>query len=171
VHELIFRGVDDSGVALRAVLGSAEQACAAESLLVFLLPLLSPSLHAFARFCLNFPQKAHTVGEVASALGVNRKTLVNYSARACLPAPATLLGWCRLLLATHYLVATTRTVERIALRLDFPSDTALRNMMKRYTGMRAQELRHPGGIELIFGKLTHALAAHRAACEGQAARV
>ena len=163
VHELVFRGVDDSGVALRAVLGSAEHACAAEGLLATLLPLLPPSLHPFARYCLNFPHRAHTVGEVAHALGVNRKTLVNYCARARLPAPATLLGWCRLLLATHYLVATTRTVERIALRLDFPSDTALRNMMKRYTGMRAQELRHPGGTDLLFAKLASILAAHRAA--------
>jgi AraC-like DNA-binding protein len=167
VHELVFRGVDDSGIALRAVLGSAEQSCAAEVILGSLLPLLPPTLHPFARYCLNFPQSAHTVEEVACALGVNRKTLVNYCARACFPAPATLLGWCRLLLATHFLVTTTRTVEKIALRLDFPSDTALRNMMKRYTGMRARELRHPGGMLLVFGKLASVLAAHRTAHSAQ----
>ena len=60
-----------------------------------------------------------------------------------------------------YLGTTTRTVERIALQLDFASDTALRNMIKRYTGMRAQDLRHSDGASVVLAHLTRALAAHR----------
>jgi AraC-like DNA-binding protein len=161
VHELVFRGIDDSGVALRSVLRCAEQSCASEILLETLLPMLPASMHPFARYCLTFPQNAHTVAEVASALGVNRKTLVNYCARASLPAPATLLAWCRLLLASYFLVSTTRTVERIALQLDFPSDTALRNMIKRYTGLRATDLRGRGEMRVVFGKLEIAISTYR----------
>lgn len=163
VHELVFRGVDDSGVVLRSIVGSAVQACAAEVILVRTLPLLPTPLHPFIKFCIANPQNAHTVGEVASALGVNRKTLVNYCARASLPPPASLLAWCRLLLAAHYLGTTTRTVEKIALQLDFPSDTSLRNLIKRYTGVRALELKTRGGTLFVLGRMRDTLEAHRAA--------
>jgi len=163
VHELVFRGVDDSGGMLRSVLSSAAHATVADAILGELLPLIPAPLHAFIRFCLTSPQHAHSVGAVAGALGINRKTLVNYCARANLPSPGRLLSWCRLLLAAQYLATTTRTVERIALQLDFASDTALRNMIKRYTGMRAQELRHRDGASVVLAHLTRALASHRAA--------
>jgi AraC-like DNA-binding protein len=161
VHELVFRGVDDTGVMLRSVLSSAAHATVADAMLSELLPLVPAPLHPFIRFCLTSPQHAHSVGGVAGALGINRKTLVNYCARADLPSPGRLLSWCRLLLAAHYLATTTRTVERIALQLDFASDTALRNMIKRYTGMRAQELRHRDGASVVLAHLTRALASHR----------
>ena len=168
VHELVFRGVDDSGVVLRSVLGSATHACAADAILADLLPILPPPLHPFAQFCISNPQSAHTVSQVANALGVNRKTLVNYCARAHLPPPASLLAWCRLLVAAHYLVTTPRTVEKIALQLDFPSDTALRNMIKRYTGVRAQELRNRGGPRFVLARLSQSCAAHRASPRAEA---
>jgi AraC-like DNA-binding protein len=163
VHELVFRGVDDSGVMLRSVLSSAAHATVAEAVLGELLPLMPAPLHPFIQFCLTSPSHAHSVGGVAGALGVNRKTLVNYCARANLPSPGRLLSWCRILLAAHYLATTTRTVERIALQLDFASDTALRNMIKRYTGLRAQELRYGGGASVVIAHLMRALASHRAA--------
>ena len=162
VHELVFRGVDDTGVMLRSVMGSAAHATVADAMLSELLPLIPAPLHPFVQFCLKSPQHAQSVGGVASALGINRKTLVNYCARANLPSPGRLLSWCRLLLAAHYLATTTRTVERIALQLDFASDTALRNMIKRYTGMRAHELRHHDGASVVVDHLTRALASYRA---------
>ena len=168
VHELVFRGVDDRGVVLRSVLSSARHACVANVVLADLLPILPPPLHPFAKFCVGHPQSAHTVGQVAHALGVNRKTLVNYCARAQLPPPASLLAWCRVLVAAYYLVHTPRTVEKIALQLDFPSDTALRNMIKRYTGVCAQELRNRGGPKFVLMRLAHACAAYRASQRAQA---
>jgi AraC-like DNA-binding protein len=162
VHELVFRGVDDTGVMLRSILASAAHATVAEAMLGELLPLTPAPLHPFIQFCLKSPQHAHSVGGVAAALGINRKTLVNYCARANLPSPGRLLSWCRLLLAAHYLATTTRTVERIAMQLDFACDTALRNMIKRYTGMRAHELRHRDGASIVVAHLTRALSAYRA---------
>jgi methylphosphotriester-DNA--protein-cysteine methyltransferase len=63
-----------------------------------------------------------------------------------LPPPSELLVWCRLLLVSHLLATTVRTVESVAMELEFPSDTALRNTIKRYTGMRASEVRERGGL-------------------------
>lgn len=162
VHELVFRGIDDTGVMLRSVLGSAAHATVADAILGELLPLIPAPLHPFIQFCLKSPHHAHSVGGVAAALGINRKTLVNYCARASLPSPGRLLSWCRLLLAAHYLATTTRTAERIALQLDFASDTALRNMIKRYTGLRAHELRHRHGAAVVLAQLGRELALHRA---------
>ena len=48
------------------------------------------------------------------------------------------------------LTSTTHTIDAIAMRLDFPSDTALRNMIKRYTGLRASEVRARGGMQCIL---------------------
>ncbi len=168
VHELMFFGVDDRGVAFRSLLSAAAHACAAEAVLLDLRPHLPEVLHAFATFCIRHPGNAHTVGEVAVALGLNRRTFVNYCARAHMCPPAELLGWCRLLLAAHYLTTTIRTVEAIALQLDFPSDTALRNMMKRYTGLRASEIRSEGGVNRVLGKMLDSFAAHsQAQCEAK----
>lgn len=162
VHELMFHGVDDHGVALRAVLEAGTQFCAAELILERITPLVPPTLHGFVGFCLRYPHRAHTVSEVATALGVNRKTLTNYSARAGTLAPAELLAWCRLMLAAHFLATSARTVEAIAIQLDLPSDTALRNMMKRYTGLRAQEVRARGGLPFVLERLARAMETHRA---------
>jgi AraC-like DNA-binding protein len=161
VHELIFRDIDDRGVALRTVLVSAAHACTADVVLNHLRPLIPQCLHGFVALSLRNPDKAHTVGDVARALGLNRKTLVNYCSRSMVPPPSEILAWCRLLLVAQYLSVTSRTVESIAMQLDFPSDTALRNMMKRYTGLRAQEVRAQGGLSCVLPRLAGALASHR----------
>ena len=47
------------------------------------------------------------------------------------------------------MASTCRTIESIALQLEFPSDTSLRNMMKRYTGLKASEVRQRGGARCV----------------------
>jgi transcriptional regulator GlxA family with amidase domain len=159
---LIFRGVDDTGVTFRTVLAAASQASAADVVLKRLLPLAPECLHRFLSFCVSYPHKAHTVNEVAEALGLSRKTFVNYSARTRMLPPAELLAWSRLCLAAYYLTHSMMTVEAIALQLDFASCTALRNMMKRYTALRAKEVRAQGGLSCVLRRFEAALAAHRA---------
>ena len=91
-----------------------------------------------------------TVAAVAQALGVHRKTLVNQCSRAKLPPPATVLGWCRLFLAAALLERKSYAIERIALELDYPSSTALRNTFRRYVGATATEVRAQGGLEFVL---------------------
>ena len=67
----------------------------------------------------------------------------------------------------RYLVAADggRSYIRQALQLDFPSDTALRNMIKRYTGLRASEIRARGGMRAILDAFGAAVRAHRGMAE------
>jgi len=152
VRELVFEGVDDMGVALRTVMSSAQQAQVGERVANALLSALPPILSPFVRYVTAHPE-TQRVADVADALGYNRKTLVNHCAQAVAPPPQELLAWCRLSVVAELLNTTPRTIESIALQLDFPSDTALRNMMKRYTGLRASEVRARGGMRCVMDAL------------------
>jgi AraC-like DNA-binding protein len=166
-HELLFHGIDDSGVALRAVLTSASQACAATQVLRAIAPDIPEALLPMFEFCLAYPERATSVQAVAHVLGVHRKTLVNYCAQASLPPPGAVIAWCRLLLVGHFLETPARTVESIALRVEFASATALRNMLRRYTVLRPQQVRERGGLRCIVDAFRRSLAEKRELRESQ----
>jgi AraC-like DNA-binding protein len=161
VHELLFHGIDDSGVALRGVLTSACQASAATQVLRAIASDVPIALLPLFEFCLAYPERATSVQAVAHVLGVHRKTLVNYCAQASLPPPGAVIAWCRLLLVGHFLETPGRTVEGIALRVEFASATALRNMLRRYTGLRPQQVRERGGLRCIVDAFRSSLAEKR----------
>jgi AraC-like DNA-binding protein len=161
VHELLFHGIDDSGVALRGVLTSASQACAATQVLRAIASDVPTALLPLFEFCLAYPERATSVQAVAHVLGVHRKTLVNYCAQGSLPPPGAVIAWCRLLLVGHFLETPGRTVEGIALRVEFASATALRNMLRRYTGLRPQQVRERGGLRCIVDAFRRSLAEKR----------
>jgi AraC-like DNA-binding protein len=160
-HELLFHGIDDSGVALRGVLTSATQSCAAAQVLSAIKPDIPDVLFPMFEFCLAYPERATSVQTVAHVLGVHRKTLVNYCAQASLPPPGAVLAWCRLLLVGHFLETPGRTVEGIALRVEFASATALRNMLRRYTDLRPQQVRERGGLRCVVDAFRRSLAEKR----------
>jgi AraC-like DNA-binding protein len=160
-HELLFHGIDDSGVALRGVLTSASQACAAAQIMRAIASDVPAVLEPLFEFCLAYPERATSVQTVAHVLGVHRKTLVNYCAQASLPPPGAILAWCRLLLVGHFLETPSRTVEGIALRVEFASATALRNMLRRYTGLRPQQVREHGGLRCVVDAFRRSLAERR----------
>ena len=157
VHQFVFNGIDDNGVAFRAVVAAARRACAAECVMQQLAPLISPPLHPFMEAVLGRPDAITTIVGVAGALGVHRKTLFNWCARAGVLPPAELLAWCRLALAAYHLESTGCTVDTIAIELSYPSDTALRNTMKRHTGLRASDIRHHGGVACVVRALERRL--------------
>jgi AraC-like DNA-binding protein len=156
-HELLFKHDDDADAAIRTVLASAQQACAGEVALAAVAEHVPPRLLPMVRYCLLYPTTARSVGAVAHALGVHRKTLVNHCNAERFPAPGALVSWCQLLLVAHYLGRGGATVESIAQQLEFPSATALRNLLKRYTGLRPQEVRAAGGLSVVLGLFARAL--------------
>jgi methylphosphotriester-DNA--protein-cysteine methyltransferase len=103
------------------------------------------------------PERVTTVPALATELGVHRKTLFNWCERAEFLPPAELLAWVRLALVAYHLESTGCTVEKIAIELAYPSDTTLRNTIKRYTGLRASEIRKNGGITRVIDALQHRL--------------
>ena len=164
VHELLYDGVDAAAVTLRAVLESAQRAQVGERAAAALMARLPERLWAFVKLATSHPEM-HRVSELADALGYNRKTLVNHCTGVGFPPPHELLAWCRLTVVGELLTSTTRTIESIALQLDFASDTALRNMIKRYTGLRASDVRVRGGMQCILDAFDAAMRARRAVAE------
>ena len=153
VHQFLLEGSDDSPVALRAVLQAARRQCAADWVLSEMSGCFSPAVHPLLETALTAPGEVTTVMDLASALGVHRKTLFNRCRRAGVPVPAELLAWTRLMLVAYFLDATACTVETIANEMAYPSATALRNTLKRYTGRTAQELRRDGAVAAIIDRL------------------
>jgi AraC-like DNA-binding protein len=150
VNDLVLRGVDDLRITLRGAITAASDHCSARSLLKEFEPLVPANILPMLRYCLENGRRALTVEQVAEALGVHRKTLVDRLSTAGLPTPSAIIAWCRLLVSARLLEDPGRSVEQVALLLDFPSGTSMRNMVKRYTGLRPGEVRENGGVNCVM---------------------
>lgn len=69
--------------------------------------------------------------------------------------------WCRLAMVAHMLERTGATVESIALTLNFPSHTSLRNQIKRKTGRTATAIRREGGLDVVVEAMRRQIARAR----------
>jgi AraC-like DNA-binding protein len=147
VHEIIVPGYNDEGVRLRAAILAARRFCAAAWILDRLSSVVPARLLRFVEAVLADPCGVDSVDALAMSAGVHRKTLYNWCRITRFFGPGDLLLWCRLALVAHYLGITRCTVEIIARDLGYPSDTALRNTLKRNVGLTATELRDRGGLE------------------------
>jgi AraC-like DNA-binding protein len=157
VHQFVFAGIDDHGATFREVLAAARRDCAAAWVMRQMSVIVPPPLHRFVEAILTHPDRVTTIPALASELGVHRKTLFNWCERAAFLPPAELLAWTRLALVAYHLESTGCTVETIALELSYPSDTTLRNTIKRYTGVRASEIRTDGGVARVLASLRRRL--------------
>jgi AraC-like DNA-binding protein len=150
VHDLVRAGFDDVGFALGTALASATANCATETVRTELEQLVPRDAWPFVSYCLTRAHGAISIRTAAEALGLDRRTLVRRLDRAGLPHPRRIAGWCRVIAAARLLDEPIYTLEQVALRLDFPSGTALRNMLRRYTGLRPREIRENGGVRCVM---------------------
>lgn len=149
VHELVVEGVDDMGVALRAALAAAVRRSGAERLIEDVAQLVPPSIVPMLRYCLEHYGDAASVPEVARGLGITRQALLERSHRAGVPSPRALLAWSRLLLAARMLADPRNAVADVAFALHFPSESGLRNTLRRYAGLGVAELRRAGAAPVL----------------------
>ncbi|MEO6445520.1 MAG: helix-turn-helix domain-containing protein [Gemmatimonadaceae bacterium] len=159
VNDLVLRDVDDLRWTLRTALSTAADHCSARTIIGMLEGIIPPNIMPMIRYCLENGRRAMTVEDVAEALSVHRKTLVDRLTAAGLPTPSAVIAWCRMLVAARLLEDPGRSIEQVALLLDFPSGTSLRNMMKRYTGLRPGEIRENGGVRCVLHALRRELVA------------
>lgn len=152
-HQFLFLGMEDYGVSLRAVLDLAKRQCGAEWVMERLSRVVPSLLHPMLEATLARPDAIRSLPDLASAIGVHRKTLFNHCRRVGFLAPAELIAWARLAMVAYMLETTPCTIERIAIELGYASDTALRNTIKRYTGQRAGEIRAAGGVDPVIQAL------------------
>ncbi len=159
VSDLVFRDVDDLRVTLRSAVQAALDHSSAKQMLLDLEPIVPPNVLPMLRFCIENGRRNLGVEEVASALGVHRKTLLDRLNAVSYPSPTAIIAWGRLLVAARLLEDPGRAVDEVALLLDFPSGTSLRNMMKRYTGLLCSEVRQNGGVRCVFHAFKRAVTA------------
>jgi AraC-like DNA-binding protein len=162
VHDLVRTGFDDVGFALGTALASATASCATDTVRNELERLVPPGAWPFVSWCLTRAQTAISIRAAAEALGLDRRTLGRRLDRAGLPHPRRIAGWCRVIAAVRLLDEPIYTLEQVALRLDFPSGTALRNMLRRYTGLRPREIRENGGVRCVMHLLRREIGSSRA---------
>ena len=146
VHELIVAGIDDSALVLRHALQRASRRCLAEEVFAEVSGSLPREAAKLVRYCLEHASESPSIDDISRALGVHRRTLVNRMQSAMLPPPSELWAWSRVLLAARYLEVPGRSVEWVALTVGYPSANALRNALKRYTGLVPSELREDDGF-------------------------
>ena len=163
VHELIVAGIDDTATVLRLALQRASRRCLAEEVYAEVSGSLPREAAHLVRYCLEHASEVPTIDDISRALGVHRRTLVNRMQQAMLPPPSELWAWSRVLLAARYLEVPGRSVEWVAHTVGYPSGNALRNALKRYTGLVPSELREDHGFAramLAFRSALHSSSTH-----------
>jgi AraC-like DNA-binding protein len=161
-HDLLQYPSDDSRVAVETLLRTAHRTNVAAQVYDAVAVAVPPIARPLIQLYLRGAEGPVPVAEAAVQLGVNRKTLRNRMDAAGLPAPADLRAWCRLFLAAKLLDDLGRTVESVAHELDFSSGSALRNLLRRRTGLAPYELRAVGGVAYLLGKFLEECSARRA---------
>lgn len=143
ITELLVAGDSDGRFFVRTIMLNAVKRIAANRVVRGLASRVPGSILPFAESAVRQPSIA-TVEAVAQHLGVHRQTLATWCRKENFMRPEELLVWCRVLLVGAMLEQTDHSVATLAVDFDFPSPVALRNQLKRYTGMTAQEIRSAG---------------------------
>lgn len=129
---------------------------AAEKVVVELRRRLSAGVANFAEAAVRHPD-CTSVQAVSDRLGVQRQTLALWCRKERGLHPEEIIVWARLLLIGAALEDTGCSATRLADDLHFPSVVALRNQLKRYTGLTAQEVR-AAGFDRLLAQFDAALA-------------
>lgn len=83
--------------------------------------------------------------------GAGEKLLRRDLREVGLPPIGQLITWCRLFQASFLLEEPGKTIEKVALGLEFPSANAFRNQLRRYAGIAPSELRGPAAVDTLLG--------------------
>jgi AraC-like DNA-binding protein len=146
---LVLDDTDDVGHAVREAIedGDIAPACAdtARVIAAYVPSAAKPVFH----YCIMNVRRPLTVVDVARAVGVHPRSLHRRLSALGLPSPSSSISWSRLFVAVHLMNDASRSVEHVALHLRFSSGSALRNMLKRYSGLTPSELRRPEGLSRI----------------------
>jgi AraC-like DNA-binding protein len=147
---LVLRGIDDARYAMRAAIASARRGSVAQrvhdEVALHLMPVARPLL----RYAIGRAADEPSVEDAAASLGVDRKTLFNWLRGSGQVRPREFINWVRLAIVVGMLEDPGRSAEQAALEAGFSSGTAFRNMLQRYTGLRASEIRGEGAFETVL---------------------
>jgi AraC-like DNA-binding protein len=153
--ELVLEGLDDEAVTLRRLLGTiAVQAVASEVGQIATEIVARPLLPA-VDYCLHHVTEPRSAEQIAFSLGLSRRTLTQRAEDFGVHGMRAIQSRCKIATALGLLLRANYTVDRAALSLGFSSGVALRNMIKRHTGLKPREAMERGDLRFwartLFG--------------------
>jgi AraC-like DNA-binding protein len=164
VHDILLDGLTDEGYIARTIILDACRRGAADLVMLELKKVLPIRLIPFAEAIVRNPGKG-SIGAISQHLNVHRQTPNSWCKKERYLRPEELLVWCRLLLVAAMLQLTSRTLDSIAIELDYASATSLRNQLKNYTGMTSTQIR-ASGLTAVIDVLEGRVAQRRAGFGG-----
>lgn len=120
-------------------------------------PRLPDALVTLLKMALRNAHQPLTTATLATAAGMHERSLRKYCEDARIPSPQWIIGWARLLMAGHFLDEPGRTIIQVAELLRYPSSCALRNQIRRYSGLSPRQLRVQGTTKGLCGALERAV--------------
>jgi hypothetical protein len=164
VHDILLEGLTDEGYLARNIVLEACRRGAADVVMQELRKVLPPKLVPFAEAAVRNPSKSSIV-QITQHLNVHRQTPNNWCKKERYLRPEEVLVWCRLLLVAAMLELTSRTLDSLAIELEYASATSLRNQLKHYTGMTSTQIRSQG-LGAVIAVFTGRVAQRRAGFGG-----
>jgi AraC-like DNA-binding protein len=152
VHDVVFRGFSNCRAALRAALVASEHAVVVSRVLAHLPTNINRNVRSLIEYGVLHGRALVGPAQVAAALGLHRRSLVNRCQRAGFPPPAQVLTWCRLFAVAGMLEQPACTIDYVAATFGFSSGTGLRNLIRRHLGVTGTELRSQGGLDFVLGR-------------------
>jgi len=158
VHQVVFRGFDDTRERLRALLDQVAVSLLGERLLEVILPRLvsvgAPAevVQAVARLY-RAPLAFRTVHQLATVAGRQRGQLDRWMLKAGLAPTKVVMLAARVAWTYHYLRAPGNRFKTLALRLGYPDVVGLGRHVKWMTGMTPTQLRRSIGADELIATL------------------
>lgn len=161
VCEVVVRDQDDTPITFHLRITGALLSSVPGRVVTGLGDLFPATLHPFLRSLLFRASRPLDPADAARLYYRHPNTLREHLRAAGLPPVNKLIIWARLFHAAQLLESPVRTVDNVALALDFPSTAALRNQFQRYPGVTPQEVRAMGGMVFLMAKFRER---HEAGC-------
>jgi AraC-like DNA-binding protein len=114
---------------------------------------LSDTTQRIIWHCIAHAHEGLTVGTLAAAIGLSRRTLTYRLKLASLPAPEQLIMWCRLLVAAWLLRDPSCAVNDAARALGWRELSALRSLAMKYLGCQPRTLRDASAIPIVAARM------------------
>jgi len=158
VHQVVFRGFDDTRERLRALLDQVAVSLLGERLLEVILPRLvsvgAPAevVQAVARLY-RAPLAFRTVHQLATVAGRQLGQLDRWMLKAGLAPTKVVMLAARVAWTYHYLRAPGNRFKTLALRLGYPDVVGLGRHVKWMTGMTPTQLRRSVGADELIATL------------------
>ncbi len=158
VHQVVFRGFDDTRERLRALLDEVAASLLGERMLEVIVPRLvsvgAPAevVQAVARLY-RAPPAFRTVHQLARVAGRQRGQLDRWMLKAGLAPTKVVMLAARVAWTYHYLRAPGNRFKTLALRLGYPDVVGLGRHVKWMTGITPTQLRRSVGEDELIATL------------------